>query len=135
MSISLDQADAVIAAARDTAAQLGQPVSMAVVDTEGRLVGFARMDGAPTSSIDAANRKADAARALGFDTVHFSGAAQQGQSLLGGPKQSGAHSLVRNGGGVIIRIGGTISGTFGVSGTSSSITDHKIAAAAVARLR
>lgn len=82
MAISLGQAESIIAAARKTAAELGETVS----------------------------------------------------PLVGGPRQSGTNSLVPNGGGVIIRVGGTVIGALGVSGAGSSITDHKIGTAAVARL-
>ncbi|WP_454197907.1 GlcG/HbpS family heme-binding protein [Nocardia sp. Marseille-Q1738] len=134
MAISLDQADSVISAARKAAAELRETVSLAVVEDSGDLVAFARMDGAPRYSIEIAQRKADAAIALGFDTVHMTTATPQGQPLVGGPQQSGTHSLVPNGGGVIIRVGGTVIGALGVSGAASSITDHKIGTAAVAQL-
>lgn len=133
MVVSLDQADSVIAAARKVAAELGETVSLAVVEAGGDLVAFARMDGAPRYAADIAKRKAEAALALGFDTVHLTTTTTQGQPLIGGPQQSGPHSLVPNGGGVIIRAGGTAIGALGVSGATSSITDHKIGAAAVTR--
>ncbi|MEU2032480.1 GlcG/HbpS family heme-binding protein [Nocardia amamiensis] len=133
MAISLDQADSVIAAARKAAAELGETVSLAVVEAGGILVASARMDGAPLHANDIAKRKADVAIALGFDTVHMT-TAPGGQSLFGESQRPGAHVLVPNGGGVIIRIRGTVIGALGVSGAASSITDHKIGAAAVAQL-
>ncbi|TQM26361.1 GlcG/HbpS family heme-binding protein [Nocardia bhagyanarayanae] len=134
MALSLHQADSVISAARKAAAELGEAVSLAVVETSGKLVAFACMDGAARYTTEIAKRKADTAIALGFDTVHMTTATPQGQPLVGGPPQSGTHSLVPNGGGVIIRVGGTIIGALGVSGAASSITDHKIGTAAVARV-
>lgn len=134
MGISLHQAGAVISAARKVAAELGEVVSLAVVEAGGELVAFARMDGAASYTAELAKRKADTAVALGFDTVHMTTAASQGQPIVGGPRQSGAHSLVPNGGGVIIRVGGAIIGALGVSGAASSITDHKIGTAAVAQV-
>ncbi|WP_378740486.1 heme-binding protein [Nocardia brasiliensis] len=134
MAISLDQAESVLGAARKTAVELGETVSLAVVEVGGNLVAFARMDGAAVHTADIAKRKADTAIALGFDTVHMSAAAPRGQSLFGGPPQSGSHALVPNGGGVIIRVGGTVIGALGVSGADSSITDHRIGTAAVAQL-
>jgi NAD(P)-dependent dehydrogenase (short-subunit alcohol dehydrogenase family) len=53
---------------------------------------------------------------------------------VGEPSRSGAHALVPNGGGVVIRVRGTVVGALGVSGAASSITDHKVGAAAVAQL-
>ncbi|MEV6338892.1 heme-binding protein [Nocardia vinacea] len=98
----------------------------------GTLVAFARMDGAPEHTADIAKRKADMAIALGFDTVHMTATTPQGLPLAGGPQQSGAHALVPNGGGVVIRGDGTVLGALGVSGAASSITDHKIGTAAIA---
>ncbi|WP_431965749.1 GlcG/HbpS family heme-binding protein [Nocardia sp. bgisy134] len=97
MAISLDQADSVISAARQAAAELGEAVSLAVVEAGGKLVAFACMDGAPRYTTEIAKRKADTAIALGFDTVHMTTATPQGQPLVGGPQQSGADSLVPNG--------------------------------------
>ncbi|MET8778902.1 heme-binding protein [Nocardia sp. NPDC004654] len=134
MGISLHQAGAVISAARKVAAELGEVVSLAVVEAGGELVAFTRMDGAASYTAELAKRKADIAVALGFDTVHMTTAASQGQPIVGGPRQSGTHSLVPNGGGVIIRVGGAIIGALGVSGAASSITDHKIGTAAVAQV-
>ncbi|WP_181720876.1 GlcG/HbpS family heme-binding protein [Nocardia gipuzkoensis] len=133
MAISLDQADSVIAAARKAATELGASVCLAVVEAGGSLVASARMDGAPPHANEVAKRKADAAIALGFDTVHMT-PAPQAQSLFGEPPRSGAHALVPNGGGVVIRVRGTVVGALGVSGAASSITDHKVGAAAVAQL-
>ncbi|WP_327095569.1 heme-binding protein [Nocardia vinacea] len=132
MAISLDQAQSVIAAARKAAAELGETVSLAVVAPGGTFVAFARMDGAPEHTADVAKRKADMAIALGFDTVHMTATTPQGLPLVGGPQQSGAHALVPNGGGVVIRGDGTVLGALGVSGAASSITDHKIGTAAIA---
>ncbi|MGK8522669.1 GlcG/HbpS family heme-binding protein [Nocardia asteroides] len=132
MAISLDQADSVITAARKAAAELGETVALAVVGVNGILVASARMDGAPPQANDIARHKADAAIALGFDTVHMTPAAQ-GQSLFG-ELRTGAHALVPNGGGVVIRFRGTVLGALGVSGAASSIADHKIGATAVAHL-
>ncbi len=133
MAISLDQAGSVIAAARKAATELGASVCLAVVEAGGSLVASARMDGAPPYANEVAKRKADAAIALGFDTVHMP-PAPQGQSLFGEPPRSGAHALVPNGGGVVIRVRGAVVGALGVSGAASSITDHKVGAAAVAQL-
>ncbi|WP_157110260.1 heme-binding protein [Nocardia anaemiae] len=56
----------------------------------------------------------------------------QGLPLVGGQRQSGAHALVPNGGDVVIRVDGTVLGALDVSGAASSITDHRIGAAAIA---
>ncbi|MFI2284727.1 heme-binding protein [Nocardia beijingensis] len=133
MPISLDQADSMIAAARKAAAELGEVVSLAIVEPGGTVVAVARMDGAPPQASDIAKHKAQAAVALGFDTVHMT-AAPQGRSLFGETRRADAHALVPNGGGVLIRIRGTVLGALGVSGAASSITDHRIGETAVAQL-
>ncbi|MET9030565.1 heme-binding protein [Nocardia sp. NPDC004168] len=133
MAISLDQADSVLAAAREAATGLGEAVSLAVVEPGGIVVAVARMDGAPARASEIAKHKAEAAIALGFDTVHVTTAPRE-QSLFGEPRRPDAHALVPNGGGVLIRIRGTVLGALGVSGAASSITDHKIGAIAVAQL-
>ncbi|WP_024799649.1 heme-binding protein [Nocardia sp. BMG51109] len=134
MAISLGEADRVIAAGREAAVERGELVSLAVVEPGGTLVSFARMDGAPTFTVDSAKRKADLAVALGFDTVHMSAPGAEGQPLFGGPAPSGVPALVPNGGGVIIRADGRVIGALGVSGAEFSITDHQIGTAAVERL-
>ena len=57
-SLTLEEADLVLAAARAKAVEIGQPMNIAVVDDGGHLVAFARMDGAIKASIDIATRKA-----------------------------------------------------------------------------
>lgn len=51
-------AQKVIAAARDKAAEMGVPQSIAVVDTGGNLRAFTRMDGAKIHSVETAQAKA-----------------------------------------------------------------------------
>ncbi len=133
MTISLQQAERLIAAARAIATELDETVSLAVVDVDRRLVAFARMDGAALESQQAAERKAAAAIVLGFDTIHANFSQPSGQSLFGGPHLAGPHALVPNGGGVLVRGEGRILGALGVSGSMSSITDHKIGTRSVAQ--
>lgn len=131
MGISLDRAESVIAAARKAAGEVGAVVSLAVVEAGGELVAFARMDGAAQSTAEPAKRKAEAAIALGFDTVHMTATDAAGQPLFGGPRATDSHALVPNGGGVVIRVDGALVGALGVSGAATSIIDHRIGSAAV----
>ncbi|MGW0251605.1 GlcG/HbpS family heme-binding protein [Nocardia goodfellowii] len=133
MAISLEHAERLIAAARDIATELGETVSLAIVDADRHLVAFARMDGAALDTEAAAERKASAAVVLGFDTVQANFGAPAGRSMFGGPHLSGPHALVPNGGGVLLRAEGKVVGALGVSGSLSSITDHKVGTLAVAR--
>ena len=54
MNISLEQAEAVIKAAKEKSKQLNTPENIAVVDAGANLVAFARMDEAWIGSIDVA---------------------------------------------------------------------------------
>lgn len=56
--IGLDQAKVVLGAAEAEAKKRGWPMNVAVVDTHGDLVQFARLDGAQLASIEIAQRKA-----------------------------------------------------------------------------
>jgi glc operon protein GlcG len=59
--LTLEGAEAALAAAKAHANQIGVPMNVAIVDDGGHLMAFARMDGAKLSSIDIAINKAHAA--------------------------------------------------------------------------
>lgn len=59
--LTLEGAEAVVAAAKAHAMRTGVPMNIAVVDDGGHLMAFARMDGAKLSSVDIAINKAVAA--------------------------------------------------------------------------
>ena len=59
--LTLEGAQAVLAAAQRRAAEIGVPMDIAVVDDGGHLLAFARMDGAKLSSVEIAIGKAHAA--------------------------------------------------------------------------
>lgn len=133
MSISLFQAESVVAAAREQAAERGVAVAFAVVDAGGNLVAFARADGANLITIDTAIGKAFTAVSIGADSINLTAAIQPGGPLFGtGLVLAGSRSLVPYGGGVLIRVGDAVVGALGVSGAPSSEVDHEIAAAAAA---
>jgi len=64
--LTLDDATTLTAAARDAAADLGVPMSIAVMDPAGHLVALVRMDGAPWISTDVAQGKAWTSAAYGM---------------------------------------------------------------------
>jgi hypothetical protein len=68
MSISQVQADAVIAAAREAADEIGVPMNIAVFDDGANLKAFLRMDGALLGSADIALGKAKTAALFGCNT-------------------------------------------------------------------
>src|ERR1700676_3114458 len=59
--LTLEGAEAVLAAAKAHAARMAVPMNIAIVDDGGHLIAFARMDGAKISSVDIAITKAHAA--------------------------------------------------------------------------
>jgi uncharacterized protein GlcG (DUF336 family) len=65
MTLTLDEATTLCTSAQSSAADLGVPMSFAVMDPAGHLVAFARMDGAPWISADVAQGKAWTAAAYG----------------------------------------------------------------------
>lgn len=132
VNITLAQAQAIITAAERKAAERGEKVALAVVDSGGNLVAFARTDGANLITIDTAIGKAYTAIAIGFDTVNITPYIQPGQPLFGtGLTLAGSRSLVPYAGGIVLREGDRVVGALGVSGASSSDTDHEIGSQAV----
>ncbi len=67
MSLTHEIAQRMIGASHEKARELGMAVSTAIVDAEGRLFAFGRMDGKHWLSIDAAQAKAFTGAALGQD--------------------------------------------------------------------
>ncbi|MGH9679050.1 MAG: GlcG/HbpS family heme-binding protein [Candidatus Acidiferrales bacterium] len=59
--LTLEGAEAVVAAAKTHAARIGVPMNIAVVDDGGHMIAFGRMDGAKLASIAIAINKAVAA--------------------------------------------------------------------------
>jgi glc operon protein GlcG len=66
ISLSIDEADAMIEAARRAASR---PVSIAIVDAGGALLAFRRMDGARTHTIELATQKARTAAMVAVPTA------------------------------------------------------------------
>ena len=79
--ISLEQAQAVVAAALEKAAGIGTRMDVAVVDAGANLKAFARMDGAWLGSIDIAIKKARTARFFDFPTGALGELSQPGGPL------------------------------------------------------
>jgi uncharacterized protein GlcG (DUF336 family) len=114
-SITLDQAEAVIAAAKKKADEIGVPMNIAVVDAGNNLTAFARQDGAWLGSIAVAQDKAFTARAFDAATDDLYEKAQPGGSLYGiGVSNDGR--VITFPGGVPLAAGDEIVGAVGVSG-------------------
>ncbi|MBB4661957.1 GlcG/HbpS family heme-binding protein [Conexibacter arvalis] len=129
-TVSLAAAEAVIAAAKEKAEEIGQPMNIAVVDAGARLVAFARMDGAIMASIDISQRKAFTAMMLKLPTHALAEVTQPGQPLYGLEHTNGG--LVTFAGGVpLIGRGGEPVGAIGVSAGSVE-QDQEVAEAGAA---
>src|ERR1700731_3482034 len=81
--ITLDDARRVIAAAEKKAAEIGQPMNIAVVDAGGNLVAHVRMDKAWIGSIDISINKAWTSRAFDIATKDLGEHSQSGGQFFG----------------------------------------------------
>ncbi len=133
MSASLSHADAraVLDAGLAHAAEIGQPMNVAVVDDGGHLVAFARMDGAIKASIDISTRKAVTSVLMAAPTAALTPLVQPGAELYGLEQTAGG--MVAFGGGIPLVRDGVLVGAVGVSAGSVE-QDVSVAEAAVAAL-
>ncbi len=130
--ISLDEALAVVQAARAKAVKQGTLMDIAVVDAGANLKAFVRMDDAFLGSIDISIKKAKTARYFNMSTGEL------GQlSGPGGPLyhiEFSNEGLITFPGGVLIKNGdGVVIGAIGVSGSSVE-NDEEVALAGAAAL-
>jgi uncharacterized protein GlcG (DUF336 family) len=129
--ITLDQAQAVIAAALAESTVIGTLMNVAVVDAGGNLTAFARQDGAWLGSIDIAVRKARTARYFDMETGAIGELSQPGGPLFNIEVSNGG--LITFPGGIPLRLGGEVVGAVGVSGSTVE-NDRRVAAAGVQAL-
>lgn len=128
-SVTLDQAQAIIGAARDKADDIGVPMNIAVVDAGNNLTAFSRMDGAWLGSIDIAKSKAYTARAFDMPTRDLAEMAQPGEPLFG--IEGSNQGVIIFAGGIPLTDGDTVIGAVGVSGGTPD-QDHDVCEAGVA---
>jgi uncharacterized protein GlcG (DUF336 family) len=129
MSLTIDRARAVMAAAEAKAWEIGVPVVVAVLDAGVHLKAFTRMDGAPLASIDIALKKARTSALFNANSEAVweyckPGAPAPGLELTNG-------GLAPFGGGVPLEAGGELVGAVGVSGGAVA-QDREIALAGAA---
>lgn len=125
--ISLDQAQAVIAAARAKSVEQGTLMNIAVVDAGANLTAFIRMDGAFLGSVDISIKKAKTSRFFDMPTGTLGKLSQPGQPLFNIEHSNGG--LITFGGGVPLKDKeGNVIGALGVSGSSVE-NDHEAATA------
>ncbi len=125
--ITLNDARRVIAAAEKKAAEVGQPMNIAVVDAGGNLVAHVRMDGAWLGSIDISINKAFTSRAFDISTKDLSGPSQPGEQFYGIHASNGGRVMIFAGG-IPLKREGKVVGAIGVSG-GSGVQDHAVAEA------
>jgi len=125
--VTLADARRVIAAAEAKAAEVGQPMNIAVVDGGGNLVAHVRMDGAWLGSIDISINKAFTSRAFDISTKDLAAHSQSGGQFFGIHASNGGRVMVFAGG-IPLKRDGKVVGAIGVSGGSGE-QDHAVAEA------
>jgi glc operon protein GlcG len=113
--ISLDRADAALAAAVGEAKGRGWKMNCAVVDSGGNLVSFKRMDGAQIASIQIAEHKARTAATFRRETKAFEAGIQSGLNYL-----ITLDGVIGSRGGIPLVEGGRLVGAIGCSGGTGS---------------
>jgi len=132
MNIILEQAEAVISAAKKKAAELNTKMNIAVVDSGSNLVAFVHMDGGWIGSVDISVKKAKTAAWFQMDTKALTSLVQPGQPLFNIEHSNGG--LITFPGGVILKnSSGEIVGAVGVSGSTVD-DDHAVAEAGAGAL-
>src|SRR5260221_7501332 len=113
----LEDARRVIAAAEKKAAEIGQPMNIAVADEGGNLVAHVRMDNAWIGSIDIAQKKAFTSRAFDISTKDLAAHSQSGGQFFGIHASNDGKVMIFAGG-IPLKKEGTVVGAIGVSGGS-----------------
>ena len=113
--ISLDRAEAAIAAAVAESKKRDWKMNVAVVDAGGNLVAFQRMDGSQMASIQISQHKARASAAFRRETKAFESGVQSGLTY-----QLSLDGMIASRGGIPLVEGGKIIGAIGCSGGSGS---------------
>ncbi|MDY8137926.1 heme-binding protein [Aquimarina sp. 2201CG5-10] len=127
MNITLEQAEKVIAVAKEKSIELGVKMNISVVDTGANLLAFARMDSALLGAMDIAIKKAKTASLFQKNTGVLGGLSQPGGPLYNIEHSNGG--LITFPGGIPIKNKeGKIIGAIGVSGSTVE-NDHAVAEA------
>lgn len=113
--VTLEAARRVIAAGEKKAAEIGQPMNIAVADAGGNLVAHVRMDGAWIGSVDIAIKKAWTARAFDLPTADLAEESQSGEQFFGIHASNGGRVMIFAGG-IPLEKDGQVVGAVGVSG-------------------
>ena len=114
-SVTLDEAQAIIAAAMKKADSIGQPMNIAVCCAGGHLLAFARMPNAWLGSVDIAIKKAWTSRAFDIETKALAKLSQSGEEFFGIHASNNGKVMIFAGGAPLKR-NGKVVGAVGVSG-------------------
>ena len=125
LSLTLDDASAILGAALAHARSIGKNVSIAVVDDTGSPLAFLRMDGARAYTADLASRKARVSAMVGAPTSVIAAVAKD---------QPASPDMAVAGGGFPAVHGAECVGAIGVSGAKPE-EDEAIARAGLAALK
>ncbi len=128
--ITLKEAKSIIEAAEKKAAEIGQPMNIAVADQGGNLIAHVRMDGAWLGSIDISIKKAYTSRAFDIATKDLATHSQSGGQFFG-IHASNDGKIMIFAGGIPLKKDGKVVGAIGVSGGSGD-QDHAVAEAGAA---
>jgi len=129
--LTLEAAERIIAACKRKAAEIGQPMNIAVVDGGANLVAFARMDGTKLVGTDISQHKALTAVYFQMDTREVVPLVQPGRAAVWHRGTSQGRLVVLGGGVLLTDEHGQVAGGVGVSaGTVEQ--DHDVAAAGAA---
>lgn len=131
--VTLNEAKTFIAAAEKKAAEIGQPMNIAIADEGVNLIAHARMDGAWIGSIDISINKAFTARAFDIATKDLAKHAQPGGQFYGIPASNHGRIMIF-GGGIPLKRNGKVVGAIGVSGGSGE-QDQAVAEAGAAAFK
>jgi uncharacterized protein GlcG (DUF336 family) len=130
--LTLADARKIIAAAEKKAAEIKQPMNIAVADEGGNLVAHVRMDGAWIGSIDISIKKAYTSVAFNIATKDLAQHSQSGGQFFGIHASNNGKIMIFAGG-VPLKRDGKVVGSVGVSGGSGD-QDQSVAEAGAAAL-
>src|SRR5215510_13813586 len=125
--VTLGDARRVIGAAEKKAAEIGQPMNIAIADGGGNLVAHVRMDGAWLGSIDISIKKFYNSRAFDISTKDLAAHSQSGGQFFGIHASNNGKIMIFAGG-IPLKKDGKVVGAVGVSGGSGE-QDHAVAEA------
>ena len=130
MSIKLNEAKAIIAAAQRKAIEVGKPVTIVIVDSGGFSIASERMDGARPLTPSIAIAKAYTAAIMQRPTRMLKGWCDSQPTFFAQVSRMGHQPIVATDGGLTIKREGQILGGVGVAGGTGE-DDQEIALAAL----